>query len=396
MNNIRRGWCPSLYHPMETGDGWLCRVKPPFAKLTSRQARFIARSASDLGNGFINLSQKANLQLRGFTREHIQQFIPLAKNENLCSPDALEEGKRNILISPLAGIDPSCHQDTIRYAQYIQHKIIENETVKFLTGKFSFVIDGGGLFPLTRHHADINLRIHHDQWILQLGHAKQVIPCNLDNCAKLLKQILQFCNKHNYFRLLHQDYADQFIRENSCSKQSYTYPTSIEKLSIGQFPHGYHLGIPFGLLHSQDLSLLADISDQYGNSTLQLTPDRTIILPYCSNAAHTHLKSFITDKQDPRLNIILCPGKPYCLQGMQPVMKDVKKLMRFWHSKLQTLHISGCAKGCASPLKNPLTLCATPKGYNFILHGRANDESLYKNLDLEEISAKLITYSEMK
>ncbi len=395
MNNIRRGWCPSLFHPMKTGDGWLCRIKPFFAKLTSRQARFIARSASDLGNGFINLSQKANLQLRGFTPEHIQQFIPFANQENLCSLNALEEGKRNILISPLAGIDPSCHQDTILYAQCVHHEIIENETIQFLSDKFSFVIDGDGLYPLTQHHADINLRFYHNQWILQLGYAQQVIPCDLNHCPKLLKQILEFCHHHNYPRLLHQDHTEQFLKETSISGQSYNHSTSSERLSIGQFPQGYHIGIPFGLLNSHDLNVLADISDQYGNSTLQITPDRSIILPYCSAKAHGDLKSFITDQNDIRLHIISCPGKPYCFQGQQPTMHDIQKLIHFWHSKLQTLHISGCAKGCASPQKNPMTLCATPKGYTLILNGRADDKSIYQDLDLTKINSLFLTHSKM-
>lgn len=395
MNNRRRGWCPSLFHPMQTGDGWLCRVKPFLSTLTSRQARFIAKAASDLGNGFMNLSQKANLQLRGFTPDHIQHFIPLAQREKLCSPNVIEEEKRNLLVSPLAGIDPSCHPDTLNYAHCLQHEIIEHDTIKFLTGKFSFVIDGGGQFPLTHHHADLNLRVHQNQWMLQMGQAKQAIPCSLDNISELIKKILQFCHQHHYNRLLHQDHTEQFIKETAYSQQPYMDSIHPEKLAIGLFTHGYHLGIPFGLLSSQALHTLADLSDRYGDSTLRLTPDRTIILPYCSANAHPYLKSFITDQDDPRLQIILCPGKPYCLQGQQPVMNDVRKLIPFWHKRQQTLHISGCAKGCASPQKNPVTLCATPKGYNLILDGKADDKSLYQDLSLTEITTQLITYPEI-
>ena len=31
MTPVKRGWCPSLHEPMQTGDGWLVRVKPPEA-----------------------------------------------------------------------------------------------------------------------------------------------------------------------------------------------------------------------------------------------------------------------------------------------------------------------------------------------------------------------------
>ena len=42
----RRGWCPSLYDPMATGDGLLVRVKPPGARLSAAAARALAASLS--------------------------------------------------------------------------------------------------------------------------------------------------------------------------------------------------------------------------------------------------------------------------------------------------------------------------------------------------------------
>ena len=34
-----KGWCPSTLIPMKSGDGLLIRIKPPFSRLTSRQAQ---------------------------------------------------------------------------------------------------------------------------------------------------------------------------------------------------------------------------------------------------------------------------------------------------------------------------------------------------------------------
>ena len=41
---MKRGWCPSLYAPMASGDGLLVRVKPPGARLTPGQALAFAKS----------------------------------------------------------------------------------------------------------------------------------------------------------------------------------------------------------------------------------------------------------------------------------------------------------------------------------------------------------------
>ena len=64
----RRGWCPSLARPMPTGDGLLARVHPPLGRLTPAQARAVAPGARRFGNGHVDVTARANLQIRGVTR----------------------------------------------------------------------------------------------------------------------------------------------------------------------------------------------------------------------------------------------------------------------------------------------------------------------------------------
>ena len=63
----RRGWCPSLSRPMPTGDGLLARIHPPLGILTTAQARAVAEGARRFGNGHIDVTARANLQIRGVT-----------------------------------------------------------------------------------------------------------------------------------------------------------------------------------------------------------------------------------------------------------------------------------------------------------------------------------------
>ena len=50
-----KGWCPSTLIPMKSGDGLLIRIKPPFSRLTSRQAQTIAILSERYGNGFLDI-----------------------------------------------------------------------------------------------------------------------------------------------------------------------------------------------------------------------------------------------------------------------------------------------------------------------------------------------------
>ena len=50
---------------MASGDGLVVRVRPPLGRLTVAQARRLARLALVHGTGVLELSSRANVQLRG-------------------------------------------------------------------------------------------------------------------------------------------------------------------------------------------------------------------------------------------------------------------------------------------------------------------------------------------
>lgn len=77
----RRGWCPGLARPMPTGDGLLARIHPPLGVLTLAQARSIAEGARRYGNGHLDLTARANLQIRGVseaTRDPLARLLDAA------------------------------------------------------------------------------------------------------------------------------------------------------------------------------------------------------------------------------------------------------------------------------------------------------------------------------
>ncbi len=67
--DLRKGWCPGALRPMRTGDGLLVRLRITGGVVTAPLARAIAACARDFGNGLIDLSAPANLQLRGVRDE---------------------------------------------------------------------------------------------------------------------------------------------------------------------------------------------------------------------------------------------------------------------------------------------------------------------------------------
>jgi precorrin-3B synthase len=66
-----------------------------------------------------------------------------------------------------------------------------------------------------------------------------------------------------------------------------------------------------------------------------------------------------------------CPGKPACASGWIAARELAAELARQLPWSRETVHISGCAKGCAHPAAAALTIVGTERGCGVIEHGNA-------------------------
>lgn len=135
----RRGWCPGLSRPMPTGDGLLARIHPPLGILTLGQARAVAEGSRRFGNGHIDLTARANLQVRG-VREATR--APLARLlESVGLGDVRDDGgpQRLTLTGPLAGRDPAEVIDVPGLARAVE---AAGRTVPGLPAKTLVAIEG--------------------------------------------------------------------------------------------------------------------------------------------------------------------------------------------------------------------------------------------------------------
>ena len=74
-----RGWCPTAWRPMAAGDGLLVRVRPSLGRLTREQMLGLCDAALAWGNGQIDVTNRANLQIRGVAEDGLvaQTDVPM-------------------------------------------------------------------------------------------------------------------------------------------------------------------------------------------------------------------------------------------------------------------------------------------------------------------------------
>ena len=126
---------------------------------------------------------------------------------------------------------------------------------------------------------------------------------------------------------------------------------------------GALVGFEFGRMRAETLAKLAGIAD------MRVTSWRMLLLEGLTGTP----KGLILSPYDPLLRVIACTGAPACPQALG----DTRNLARSLAPHLpadRSLHVSGCAKGCAHPTACDLTLTATLTGYRLIHQGRAADQ----------------------
>ncbi len=70
----RRGACPALSAPMQTGDGLLVRLNPVAGGLSPAQLAGLCDAAGMFGNGVIEVTARGSMQVRGLTSASAAPF----------------------------------------------------------------------------------------------------------------------------------------------------------------------------------------------------------------------------------------------------------------------------------------------------------------------------------
>ena len=155
MSAAVKGWCPGALRPMPTGDGLLVRVRISAGRLSLDQAEALASCARDCSNGTIEVSSRGNLQLRGVVEAKLNELQARLAAERLVDADPATERVRNIVASPLSDVDPQAFLDVTPIAASLEARLAIDENLRALPGKFGFVIEAGGRWPLGDVEADV-------------------------------------------------------------------------------------------------------------------------------------------------------------------------------------------------------------------------------------------------
>ena len=361
-----RGWCPDAWRPMMSGDGLLVRVKPRLGRLTREQVLALCDAAVTWGNGLVDVTRRANLQIRGVPETGWPFLLERLIAQGLVDADAAIETRRNVLVAP----DWRAGDDSHRIASEL---LIRLEEFPELPGKTGFVVDAGPKRMLADEPGDFRIERGGGGGLILRAEGR---PCGVavssdravDGLIVLARWFAESGGTSAGRMTRHQAELPSGMA-GTCVPGPLAYP-----IAPGIHALGAAYGIPFGRV---DIRTLAAASAP----ALRITPWRVLLLEDVTLAP---VEGLVDDPSDPLLRADACPGAPDCVQATVETRDLARRLAS---SIAGHLHVSGCEKACARARPADVTLTGRAGLYDLALNAEAGSPPIRSALTRAELLA---------
>jgi precorrin-3B synthase len=370
-----KGWCPGALRPMQSGDGLVVRVRPFGGRLEAPQISGLAELAGQHGNGLIDVTSRANLQIRGVSDQSHRPLLDGLAQLALLDPDADIEARRNILVMPFwSGAD-----QTQSLAAELEEALADSGLA--LPTKFGFAVDDGRSRVLAGDSADI--RIERDRLGRLLVRAD---GARLGRSVARGEAVSMALALASWFLVSGGARGGRgrmaaHIASGAALPQSLrgeTEPAPVMAASRpGHYPQGAMVGVAFGQMLHTTLHQFAGCGH-----ALRMTPWRMVLSE--GKREMPSAAGLITEPFDPALRVIACSGAPRCREAHA----DTRALAAALAPRIAAdtrLHVSGCGKGCAHSGTAAVTLVATGAGFDLVRGGSTRDEPVLRGLNGADI-----------
>ncbi|MCV2863993.1 precorrin-3B synthase [Defluviimonas sp. WL0075] len=375
---IVQGWCPGALRPMMSGDGLVVRVRPRGGRLTPDQARGIAELSARHGNGLIDLSARANVQLRGVSEAAHGPLIAGLSALGLIDETTEAESRRNIVVTPFWQ-----DGDGVQGIVTALAAALTAPGAPATPGKFGYAVDCGAEPVLSGVSADIRIEAMPGGLLVRADGAGTGARATAETVADRALDLAHWFlatggapqgRGRMSAHIARGAVLPETFREAPALPRAITPPPA-----PGPAGPGYLVAFEFGQMRGETLAALADAG------ALRVTPWRMLLIEGAAQAPRA--PSLITDPDDPMLRVTACTGTPGCPQALIAT----RPLARALAPALPTgsvLHVSGCAKGCAHPGLAPRTLVGRVDGsVDLILGGTAADTPAATGLSPDTLAA---------
>jgi precorrin-3B synthase len=388
VNLMRRGACPGISDPMSTGDGLLVRLMPS-APIPLDAFVALCEASQAHGNGIMEVTQRGSLQVRGLSPASAPVFARTAIALGLGA-----EGGPPILTSPLLGLDAQERVDLRSLVTALRTELTDHTEIASIGPKVSVLIDGGSALHLDNVPADLRLQVSaavrfhvsiagNAAAATSLGWAEphQALEVIVHVLATIANRgagarARDFANSADAYAL-RTSLASVLTDDPPPPPRPPAEPIGTHRLNNGRLARG--VALAFGYAEAPMLKRFAQAAVHCGATSIRPAPGRALLAIGLSAAAAAELaaaamvEGLIVQPDDARRYVVACAGAPTCGSAMlatRQLAPHIAEAAKPFLDGSITIHVSGCAKGCAHPGAAALTLVGPDR---LVVQGCAGD-----------------------
>ncbi len=439
-----------LFYVAPNQNAFMLRLRLPGGIVTSRQAVGIADIAERFGGGNIDVTTRANLQIREIGAEHPIDVLTALQELGLSSRGSGADNIRNLTGSPIAGIDPRELVDTRPLTRALYHYILNHREMYGLPRKFNISFDGGGQIGTVEDTADIGfsaVRVGPGKAVPEgiyfrmllgglTGHGSFAADTGVllapdevvAAAAAVVRVFIEHGDRTDRMRARLKYLIERWGLAETVTEAArhlpfpwrYAPPEICEPRApvdrsahIGVHPQAQpglsYIGLlaPAARLSAAQLRGLAAISEFYGSGTLRLTVWQNLIVSDIPASeipdavAAIEALGLATTASAIRAGLIACTGNSGCKYALADTKRHSMALAEYLDSRIAldqpiNIHLTGCPNSCAQHYVGDIGLIATRvdaggddevEGYHVLVGGGSGAEMSFAREIYQSVAA---------
>jgi ferredoxin-nitrite reductase len=400
-----------LFYLTPNKEAFMARLRIPGGVVKTFQLSEMARIAKELTSGYVQITTRANFQLRLIQPKDAPEVLRRIQSVGLHTRGAGADNIRNLTANPTAGIDPHELIGVLPFCQDLAQIIINDRSFYDLPRKFNIAFDGGGLIGTVEDTNDIGAKAvmvdgqvffrialggatGHKAFARDLG--VLVKPAELNKVIVALVRVYiangnrSDRKKARLKHLLETWSLEKYLAETekilgySLQRASFSPLSPSDEERVGVRGHT-HIGVyaqkqkglnyvgvavPVGQITPKQLLRVAEIADLYGSGEIRLTVWQNFIIPNVPDAyvetARKALRKigFETKESHIRNGLIACTGNSYCKFAQSNTKSHALAFADYLDKKLSldepiNIHLTGCPNSCAQHYMGDIGLLGT-------------------------------------
>ncbi|PHS58239.1 MAG: ferredoxin--nitrite reductase [Sulfurimonas sp.] len=381
--------CFGIFDRPATPERFMIRLRIPGGFLNSTQARAIGECAKDFGQDYIDLTTRAQAELRYIKIEDIPTIFKKLSEVGIDSYQTGVDNFRNILNDPLDEMGFDNILPSQKLLLKLQSLFLHNpEWISALPRKFNTSISGSMsnrcnvfghdcCFILAQKDGVYGYNMYLGGKVGKVAQKANIFLANEDEVVKAFESITDIFKRYGFrdnrnknrlhflIEAVGMDVIAKSIRENAgidfapagetMTKIDF-YDPDQGRVQLRDGSFAVHVVVPSGIFTGKALIDVAKHSEVYGNSEIRLDIEQSLYIMGVKDTYKLLEEDFFNTYKNintPYMNhLIACAGTEHCPYGVIENKNDAINMAKYLGEKVPLdnamvrMYWSACVKGC--------------------------------------------------